>query len=70
VGVVETVYPGAYTYLCETGPDGVGPAMPVYCVAFDPVKLWPGNTEPNFTLYADLFAAYVTVPSVEMAVAA
>ena len=70
IGVVETVYPGAYAYLCETGPDGVGPAMPVYCVAFDPQKMWPGNTEPNFTLYADLFAAYVTRPSAEMAAAA
>ncbi len=69
-GVVETVYPGAYTYLCDTGPDGVGPAMPVYCVAFDPQVLWPNNTEPNFTLYADLYAAYVAAAPVAMSAAA
>jgi hypothetical protein len=56
-GVVESVYEGAYTYLCDTGPDGIGPAMPVYSVRFDPQQLWPGNAEPNFTLYADLYAS-------------
>ena len=58
--VVETVYSGAYTYLCDTGADGIGAAaMPVHCVAFDPQELWPGNAEPNFILYADLYAAYL-----------
>jgi nitrile hydratase len=33
--------------------------MPVYCVKFDPQDLWPGNTEPNFTFYADIFEAYL-----------
>jgi nitrile hydratase len=61
-GVVETVYPGNYGYLCDTGPDGAGPPMPVYCVGFDPQQLWPGNAEPNFTIYADLYAVYVTEP--------
>ncbi len=70
VGVVETVYPGAYTYLCDTGADGVGAAMPVYCVEFDPQQIWPGNTEPNFTFYADLYAAYVTAPAVALSTAA
>ena len=33
VGVVETVYHGAFSLpCCSTGPDGIGPAMPVYCV--------------------------------------
>jgi nitrile hydratase subunit beta len=59
-GFIETVYPGAYTYLCQTGADGIGAAaMPVYCVGFDPQELWPGNAEPNFILYADLYAAYL-----------
>jgi len=53
---------GAYTYLCDTGPDGIGPAMPVYSVRFDPQQLWEGNAEPNFTLYADLYAFYVKAP--------
>ncbi len=61
-GTVETVYDGAYAYLCDTGTDGIGPAMPVYCVRFEPQDLWPGNTEPNFTLYADLFAFYLEAP--------
>ncbi|WP_163268446.1 nitrile hydratase subunit beta [Chelativorans alearense] len=58
-GTVETVYPGAYTYLCDTGPDGIGPTMAVYCIRFEPAELWPGNAEQNFSLYADLYARYV-----------
>ena len=69
VGVVETVYPGAYAYLCDTGPDGIGPPMPVYCVRFDPQELWPGNAEANFTLYADLYATYVTAAAAPRAAA-
>jgi nitrile hydratase beta subunit len=61
-GTVETVYEGAYTYLCDTGPDGVGPAMPVYCIRFEPSELWPGNAEQNFSLYADLYSHYVEAP--------
>jgi nitrile hydratase subunit beta len=70
VGVVDVVYPGAYAYLCDTGSDGVGPAMPVYCVAFDPQELWPSNTESNFTLYADLYAAYITAVPTALSAAA
>ena len=62
VGAIETVYDGAYTYLCDTGSDGVGEAMPVYCVRFEPSELWPNNAEANFSLYADLYAAYVEAP--------
>ncbi len=62
-GVVDTVYPATYTYLTSTGPDGVGPAMPVYCVRFDAGDLWKGNTEPNLTIYADLFEAYLEKPN-------
>lgn len=58
-GVVEGVYEAAYAYLCDTGPDGIGHAMPVYCVRFEPEALWPENTERNFTFYADLFEAYL-----------
>ncbi|MCW2244299.1 nitrile hydratase subunit beta [Azospirillum canadense] len=58
-GVVETVYPGVYGYLTDTGTDGIGAPMPVYCVRFAVEDLWPGNTEPNVTLYADLYATYV-----------
>lgn len=70
VGEVESVYPGSYTYLCDTGADGVGAPMPVYCVKFDPQQIWPGNTEPSFTFYADLYAAYVTAPAVGLSTAA
>ena len=58
-GVVVKVYPKAYTYLTSTGPDGIGPAMPVYSVAFDPEAIWTGNTEKNVTIYADLYEAYL-----------
>jgi nitrile hydratase len=63
IGVVETVYPGNYTYLTSTGPDGIGPAMPVYDVRFDGEDLWPGNTEKNVTIYADLYEAYLDKPN-------
>lgn len=66
-GVVETIYDETYTYLCSTGPDGVGPAMPVYCVKFDPQELWPGNTEPGFTFYADLYETYIKPAPVAVA---
>ncbi|MFG1427707.1 nitrile hydratase subunit beta [Roseixanthobacter glucoisosaccharinicivorans] len=62
-GTVETVYEGAYAYLCDTGPDGIGSPMPVYCVRFDPDTLWPGNAEANFVIFADLFAHYVETPA-------
>lgn len=67
VGTIETVYKGNYGYLTDTGPDGIGSPMPVYCVAFDPQELWPGNAEPNFTLYADLYSAYVAGPAMNQA---
>lgn len=59
IGIVDTVYDGAFTYLCSTGPDGIGDAMATYCVRFDPETLWPGKTEPNSVFYADLFEAYL-----------
>jgi nitrile hydratase len=62
IGVVHTVYPATYVYLTSTGQDGIGPAMPVYCVAFDPQEIWKGNTEQNVVLHADLFEAYVETP--------
>jgi nitrile hydratase subunit beta len=58
VGTVEAVYPGAYGYFNETG-DGIGPAMPVYCVKFEPGDLWAVRVEDGFTIYADLFDAYL-----------
>lgn len=58
VGFIDKVYDGAFTYLCDTAPDGVGPAMPVSCVGFYPEEMWPGMAETNFTIYADLFEHY------------
>jgi nitrile hydratase subunit beta len=63
VGTVETVYPGAYGYFNNTGVDGVGPAMPVYCVKFAPADLWGVMAEDGFTIYADLFDAYLAPPA-------
>ncbi|WNJ87922.1 nitrile hydratase subunit beta [Bosea sp. 685] len=64
LGVIEAVYEGAYAYLCDTGPDGIGPPMHVYCVRFDPSDIWPGNAEANFAIYADLFDSYLKPPAV------
>jgi nitrile hydratase len=61
-GVIDVVYPGIYTYLTDTGPDGVGPAMPVYSVRFEPGEIWKGNTESNVEIYADLYEAYLEKP--------
>jgi nitrile hydratase len=62
-GRVEAVYEGAYTYLCDTGSDGIGAPMPVYCVRFDPADIWPGNAESNFVIYADLYDNYIEAPA-------
>lgn len=60
IGKVAEVYPGAYGYFVNTGPDGIGDAMPVYRVAFDQDVLWgEGKGEANVTVYADLFDAYL-----------
>ncbi len=69
-GTVESVYPGAYAYLCDTGPDGIGPAMAVYCVRFDPAEIWPDNAESGFQIYADLYASYLEAPASAAAKAA
>ena len=63
IGTVDTVYPATYTYLTSTGPDGVGDAMPVYCVRFDPEEIWKGNADKNVAIYADLFEAYLDKPN-------
>jgi len=61
--VIDTVYAATYVYLTSTGPDGIGDAMPVYCVRFDPEEIWKGNTEGNVVFYADLYEAYLDKPS-------
>jgi nitrile hydratase len=59
-GTVDCVYPGAFSYFVSTGPDGIGQAMPVYRVAFDAADIWgEEKSEPNTTIYADLFDAYL-----------
>jgi nitrile hydratase subunit beta len=59
-GTVDFVYPGAFTYFVSTGPDGIGQAMPVYRVAFNAADIWgEEKSEPNTTIYADLFDAYL-----------
>ena len=59
-GVIDAVYPGAFSYFVSTGPDGIGEAMPVYRVAFSADSIWgKEKSEPNTTIYADLFEAYL-----------
>ncbi|MBD8122916.1 nitrile hydratase subunit beta [Pseudomonas lutea] len=63
-GKIVEVYPGAYAYFVNTGLDGIGEPMPVYRVAFDAVDIWgEEKSEPNTTIYADLFEAYLQPPS-------
>jgi nitrile hydratase len=59
-GVIDFVYPGAYSYFVSTGPDGIGEPMPVYRVAFKAEDIWgKEKSEPNTTIYADLYEAYL-----------
>jgi nitrile hydratase subunit beta len=58
-GKVTLVYDDAYAYFFSTGPDGIGEAMPVYVVEFDPVELWGEMCEPKSVIYADLFEVYL-----------
>lgn len=60
IGVIDSVYPGAYTYFFPTGPDGIGTPMPVYLVSFSPKDIWgEALSEPNSTYYDDLFETYL-----------
>lgn len=60
-GVIDHVYSGSYAYFCSTGEDGLGEAMPCYCVKFDPTDIWDARTtEPGMYFYADLFETYLT----------
>jgi nitrile hydratase subunit beta len=63
IGTVTMVYPDTYSYFNDTGADGIGPAMPVYCVKFEPTDLWGVKAEAGFTIYADLFDAYLAPPT-------
>lgn len=59
-GTVDLVYPGAFSYFVSTGPDGIGSPMPVYRVAFKAEDIWgKGKSEPNTTIYADLYEVYL-----------
>jgi len=62
-GTIKEVYPGTFGYFCSTGPDGLGAPMPVYRVAFDAGDIWGRDlSEPNTTIYADLFEVYLQIP--------
>lgn len=59
-GVIDVVYPGTFSYFVSTGPDGIGDPMTVYRVAFDAADIWGvDRSEPNTTIYADLFDVYL-----------
>lgn len=62
-GVIDHVYAKPYAYFFSTGPDGIGPAMPVYSVKFSAEELWGSMSEPNTLVYADLFEAYLSPPA-------
>ncbi|MCT8962747.1 nitrile hydratase subunit beta [Pseudomonas veronii] len=59
-GKIVEVYPGAFSYFINTGPDGIGEPMPVYRVSFEAADIWgEEKSEANTTIYADLFEAYL-----------
>jgi nitrile hydratase subunit beta len=58
-GIVTEVYDAPYAYHRDTGPDGIGAPMPVYCMRFDARELWGEKAEAGFTIYADLYEHYV-----------
>jgi nitrile hydratase len=63
-GRIVEVYAGAFAYFVNTGLDGIGEPMPVYRVAFDAADIWgEEKSEPNTTIYADLFEAYLQTPA-------
>ena len=63
-GKVSEVYPGAFEYFVSTGPDGLEGAMPVYRIAFEAADIWgTAFSEPNTTIYADLFEVYLQSPN-------
>jgi nitrile hydratase subunit beta len=62
-GVIDHVYAKPYAYFFSTGPDGIGPAMPVYSVKFSPGELWGAMSEQNNWVYADLFEVYLSPPA-------
>lgn len=59
-GTISEAYAGAFEYFCSTGPDGLNGPMPVYRVSFRADDIWgSGMSEPNTTIYADLFDVYL-----------
>lgn len=62
-GTIDVVYPGAYYYFVDTGPDGIGKPMPVYRVAFKATDIWgDALCEPRTTIFADLYEVYLQNP--------
>ena len=58
-GIVERIFEGDYAYFVDTG-DGIGTAMPVYIVAFEPSELFGDKAEPGRQkFFAELFEAYL-----------
>lgn len=62
-GVVDEVYEGTYSYYFPTG-DGVGDPMPIYNVKFESQDIWSNLTEPNTSIYVQIFEAYLEDPAV------
>ena len=59
IGTVQRVFEGDYAYFTHTG-DGIGDAMPIYIVEFDPTDIWGPRAEAGpEKLYAELFEAYL-----------
>lgn len=59
IGVVETVYKGAYLYADNVPTDGICTAQPVYLVKFKTRDLWDDIPDKGDVLYNDCFEVYL-----------
>ncbi len=59
IGVVDTVYKGAYLYADNVPTDGVGTAQPVYLVKFKTRDIWSDIPDKGDIIYNDCFEVYL-----------
>lgn len=59
VGVIDTVYKGAYLYADNVPTDGISTTQPVYLVRFKTRDLWSDIPDKGDVLYNDCFEVYL-----------
>ena len=59
IGVIETVYRGAYLYADNVPTDGICTPQPVYLVKFKTRDIWSDVLDRGDVLYNDCFEVYL-----------